>query len=193
MTVHFSHLVPHHHSGTDLPSAGHAPCSSRRMPPPHAGPSPATRRLQLQDQCYHSAFPIFAIPDPMPSFVTVALLVNVAVESLFGAWLMVSPATVPDFPGASPASEGALTSRRMYSSAILALSAAAIRGHVSGRPTDALVAFAVLHSCLVATFLLAKPAGQPEQVGAGVHFALGVMSLIAAHRSSDSNTSAKLK
>ena len=123
----------------------------------------------------------------MPSFVTVALLLNVAVESLFGAWLMISPATVPDFPGANPASEGALTSRRMYGSAILGLSAAAVRGHASGHRTDALVAFSVLHSCLLATFLLAKPAGQPEHVGAGVHLALGVISIVAACRSSTSS------
>ena len=38
-----------------------------------------------------------------------------------------------------------------------------------------------------------KFTGQPEHVGAGVHLALGVISLVAACRSSSSSTSAKLK
>ena len=130
------------------------------------------------------------VPDLMPSLATVCLLINIACESFFGAWLLISPATVPDFPGAPLTSEGALTSRRMYGSAILALSAAATLGRVSGQTGPALLGFSVLHSSLVATFLLAKPAGTAEHIGTGLHFALAAISLVA-YRSSASVASDK--
>lgn len=123
------------------------------------------------------------------------LLLNIATESFFGAWLFVSPATLPEFPGAPSSSVGALTSRRMYASSILALSAAAVLGHITGQRAHALVSFAVLHLCLVATlpphyppFLLAHPAGLPERLGTALHLALGVASLMAAHRSISTKT-----
>ena len=116
------------------------------------------------------------------------LLSNIATESFFGAWLFVSPATLPEFPGAPSSSFGALTSRRMYASSILALSAAAVLGHITGQRAHALVSFAVLHLCLVATFLLAHPAGLPERLGTALHLALGVASLMAAHRSISTKT-----
>jgi hypothetical protein len=77
----------------------------------------------------------------------------------------------------------------MYASSILALSAVAALGHVSGQRAHALVAFSVLHLCLVATFVLADPAGPAERIGTALHFSLGVLSIIAARRS----FSAKLK
>ncbi len=117
------------------------------------------------------------------------LLINIACESFFGAWLFVSPASLPEFPGVAATTVGASTSRRMYASSILALSAAAALGHISGQRAHALVAFSVLHSCLVATFVLADPAGSAERIGTALHVALGAMSVIAARRSS----SAKLK
>jgi hypothetical protein len=126
----------------------------------------------------------------MPSLTTVCLLINIACESFFGAWLLVSPATVPDFPGAPLSSDGALTSRRMYGSAILALSAAATVSRSSGQCAPALLGFCVLHASLVATFLLSKPAGTAERIGTGLHLALAAMSLVA-YRSSVSVASDK--
>ena len=126
-------------------------------------------------------------------FATIVVLINIAVESFFGFWLFISPGTVPEFPGALPTSEGALTSRRMYASAILSISAAAICGHVAGQRTNALVAFSVLHTCLVATFLLAQPAGLAERLGTAVHLTLGAISLIAARLSITGSTASKSK
>ncbi len=117
------------------------------------------------------------------------LLINISCESFFGAWLFVSPTTLPEFPGAASSTVGASTSRRMYASSILALSAAAALGHISGQRAHALLAFSVLHLCLVATFALAEPAGLAERLGTALHFVLGGMSVIAARRS----FSAKLK
>ncbi len=134
----------------------------------------------------------FRVAHLMPDFATIVVLINIACESFFGFWLFISPGTVPEFPGALPTSEGALTSRRMYASAILSISAAAICGHVAGQRTNALVAFSVLHTGLVATFLLAQPAGLAERLGTAVHLTLGAISLIAA-RLSMSSTASKSK
>jgi hypothetical protein len=129
----------------------------------------------------------------MPNVATVVLLINIAVETFFGLWLFISPGTVPDFPGPPPTADGASTSRRMYASSILAISAAAYCGHVAGQRTHALVAFSVLHLGLVATFLLAQPAGLAERLGTAVHLTLGALSLLAARLSSAPDAPAKSK
>jgi hypothetical protein len=129
----------------------------------------------------------------MPNFVAWSLLINIACESFFGVWLFVSPGTVPDFPGASMTSDGAATSRRMYASAILALSVSAVCSHISGQFTHPLVAFTVLHLSLVATFLIAKPVALSERIGICLHLVLGVVSVVAAHRSRISCDFAKPK
>jgi hypothetical protein len=129
----------------------------------------------------------------MPNFDAVVVLINIAVETVFGLWLFISPATVPDFPGAPPTADGALTSRRMYASSILAISTAAYCGHISGQRMHALVAFSVLHFGLVATFFLAQPAGLAERLGTAVHLTLGAISLLAARLSSAPTATAKSK
>ena len=131
----------------------------------------------------------------MPNFASAVVLINIACETFFGAWLFISPATLPEFPGAPPTSDAALTSRRMYASSILAISATAACGHHhnAGQHVHALVGFSVLHLGLVATFLLAQPAGLAERLGIAVHLTLAAISLIAIRLSSDSSAPSKSK